>query len=85
MSIATVYHPASKASAEDANKNKIIEIATLFAAAPEILAALNRITFAAMSRENIMGDPCSLINAKAKLQDAIRLANEAIAKATTLK
>jgi hypothetical protein len=35
-----------------------------------LLEAVDRLTFAAMCRENTMGDPCRLIEVKAELSDA---------------
>ena len=57
--------------------------AALIAAAPELLAALSRLTDAAASRENTMGDPIRLLNVQAELRDATTNARAAIAKATS--
>lgn len=54
----------------------------LIAAAPELLAALQRLADAGFSRDVTMGDPCSLIACKAELYDAVKHARAAIAKAT---
>lgn len=48
----------------------------------ELLAALQRLSFAAMSRDNTMGDPSALLAAKAELHAANQQARAAIAKAT---
>ena len=54
---------------------------TLIAAAPDLLAALERLTFAADCRESTMGDPCGLLAAKAELSAAAKAARVAIAAA----
>lgn len=54
----------------------------LMAASPQMLAALRRLAFAAASRENTMGDPCTLIDCQRELREATEQAREAIAKAT---
>lgn len=56
--------------------------ALLVAAAPELLAALRRLSFAAMARDNTMGDQCALFAAQAELRDANKQAMQEIAKAT---
>lgn len=56
--------------------------ARLMASAPKMLAALERLSFAAFSRENVMGDPISLLNAKAELAAAAKAADEVVAEAT---
>lgn len=56
--------------------------ARLIAAAPEMLEALRRLTFAAANRDNTMGDPCRLLECKAELEAAGREARAAISKAT---
>lgn len=48
----------------------------------ELLNALKRLSFAAMARDNTMGDQCGLFAAQAELRDANKLAMKAIAKAT---
>ena len=64
--IATVY---------DANH------AHLVAAVPEMLAALKRLETAAQNRDNVMGDLCRLLDAKAELLAAAAAARDIIAKA----
>ena len=54
----------------------------LIAAAPDLLAALERLSFAAECRDNTMGDACRLIEVKAELASANQQARAAIAKAT---
>lgn len=44
-----------------------------------LLAALERLSFAAMCRDNTMGDPCRLIEVKAELRAANEQANASIA------
>ena len=56
--------------------------ARLIAAAPDLLAALERLSFAAECRDNTMGDACRLIEVKAELASANQQARAAIAKAT---
>lgn len=56
--------------------------ARLIASAPEMLAALRRLEIAARVREHIMGDPCSLLAAKAELAAAAKHASFVISKAT---
>jgi hypothetical protein len=51
------------------------------AAAPDLLRALKRLSFAAMCRDNTMGDPCRLLEVKAELAAANVQAEEAIARA----
>lgn len=46
----------------------------------ELLAAIQSLSFAAMSREITMGDQCSLIEVKAELASANKLAMEVIAR-----
>ena len=55
--------------------------ATLIAAAPAMLQALERLSAAALARDNVMGDPCALLAAKAELADANRAACAVIAQA----
>lgn len=55
--------------------------ASLISSAPDILAALERLSFAAECRDNTMGDPCRLIEVKAELAAANRQAIAAITKA----
>lgn len=71
---AKVYHGGQK-SGED------FENARVMAAAPELLAALRRLSFAAMVRDNVMGDPAALLSAQAELRAANKQAMEVIAKA----
>lgn len=42
--------------------------------------ALSDLVFAASSRENVMGDPCSFIAAKARLQSEIKNSMEVLKK-----
>jgi hypothetical protein len=53
----------------------------LIGAAPDLLKALERLSFAAMCRDNVMGDPCRLLDAKAELAAANQQACAAVAKA----
>jgi len=46
----------------------------------ELLDALKRLTFAASCRENVMGDPCSYLDARAKLRAELKHAREVIAE-----
>jgi hypothetical protein len=46
-----------------------------------LITALTRLSTAAMSRENVMGDPCALFAAQASVRDATVLAQAAIAAA----
>lgn len=46
----------------------------------EALEALERLTTAARRRENVMGDPASLLTAKSELESAVRQGNEVINK-----
>jgi len=55
--------------------------ANLIAAAPELLAALMRLEFAAQCRDNTSGDACRLLEVKAELAEAAKQARAAIAKA----
>lgn len=55
--------------------------AHLIAAAPTMLQALERLSAASLARDNVMGDPCALLAAKAELADANRAACEVIAQA----
>lgn len=48
----------------------------------DLLKALRRLSFAAMARDNTMGDQCALLAAQAELRDANKQAMEVIAKAT---
>lgn len=54
----------------------------LIAAAPDLLAALDRLTFAAECRDNTAGDAARLIQVKAELRSAAEQARAAIAKVT---
>jgi hypothetical protein len=56
--------------------------ARLIAAAPDLLAACERLSFAALRRESTMGDPCNLIAAIEELREASKQARDAITKAT---
>lgn len=47
----------------------------------ELLAAITRLSFAAMARDNTMGDQCGMMAAQAELRDANKAAIEAIANA----
>ena len=49
----------------------------------ELLAALRRLSFAALCRDSTMGDPCRLMEVRAELHAANMHATAAIAKATT--
>ena len=53
----------------------------LAAAAPDLLASLERLSFAAECRDNTMGDACRLFEVKAELAAANRQAIAAINKA----
>jgi hypothetical protein len=53
--------------------------ARLLSAAPDMLRALDTLARAAASRENTMGDPIDLLNAKAELRAAIEDARNVIA------
>lgn len=53
----------------------------LIAAAPDLLAALERLSFAALCRDSTTGDQCRLIEVKAELAAANEQACAAIAKA----
>jgi len=57
-------------------------IARLIAAAPELLAALCRLSAAALARDSTMGDQCRLLQVRAELAEANKHAMAAIAKAT---
>lgn len=50
--------------------------------APQLLAALRDLSFAAACRENTMGDPCNLIAAKDAVTQAIQQARGVIDQAT---
>jgi len=54
----------------------------LIAAAPELLAPLDRLATAAANRDNTMGDPCRLIECKGELANAVKQARAVIDKAT---
>lgn len=54
----------------------------LFAASTELLAALQRLAFAAECRDSTMGDVCNLLAVKAELAAAARHARATIAKIT---
>ena len=56
--------------------------AALIAAAPDLLAALDRLTRAAANRERTMGDPLCLLDCQAELGAALMEAHAAIDKAT---
>lgn len=53
----------------------------LIAAAPDLLTALDRLAQAALARDNVIGDPCRLLEAKAELFTSAKNAAAAIAKA----
>lgn len=53
----------------------------LIAAAPDLLAACDRLARAAANRDNTMGDPLRLIEVQAELREATTAARTAIAKA----
>lgn len=55
--------------------------ATLIAAAPEMVEALEKLEFAASRRENISGDPCSYMEAVAEVRKAAKAARDVLAKA----
>lgn len=71
---ATVFHGRNP---DDTEHN-----ARLMAAAPEMLAALERLEFAALCRDSTMGDPCRLLEAKAELSAAASEARAIIKRAT---
>lgn len=54
--------------------------AKLACAAPELLAALNRLEMAARHRDTAMGDVCRLLDVKAELAAAAKHAREIIAQ-----
>lgn len=54
----------------------------LIAERDQLLEAIKRLSFAAMARDNTMGDACALLAAQAALRDANQQARAAIAKAT---
>ena len=58
--------------------------AVLIAQAPALLAALERLCFAAECRDNTMGDPCRLLEVKAALLAASQEARDVIAAAKGL-
>ena len=57
------------------------EDAKLCAAAPDLADALEALRFAARARENTMGDACRLLECKANLESAVKVAEEALRKA----
>lgn len=59
--------------------------ARLIAAAPDLLAALSRLEFAAQCRENTLGDQLRLVSVKAELVAAAEQARAVIAKATNTR
>lgn len=81
---AVVYYTAGYHTAKQDSEFKAIADANarLIAAAPDLLAALERLSFAAECRDNTMGDACRLIEVKAELASANQQARAAIAKAT---
>ena len=56
------------------------ELRHLQALNQELLASLSRLSFAAMCRDNTLGDPCRLIEVKAELQAANKQASDLISK-----
>ena len=58
------------------------ELRLLHGQKQELLDALKQLSFAAMCRDNTMGDPCRLITVKAELASANKYACEVIAKIT---
>lgn len=56
------------------------KVGPLFAAAPKLLAALDRLIFAAECRDNTTGDQIRLIEVKAELAAAVIQARAAIAE-----
>jgi len=52
----------------------------LAAGSPELRDALRELVFAARSRENVMGDPCSLLHAQDLLRRACAKADEVLNK-----
>jgi len=67
----------NKEQAIEANMRQLAN-AHLFAAAPELRKALERLSFAAECRDNTMGDPVRLIAVKAELADAAKQARAAL-------
>lgn len=59
-----------------------METGRLEAERDALLEALRRLSFAAAARDNTMGDPCRLVEAKAELAAADRHAMAVIAKVT---
>lgn len=76
-----IAHVAHQDGAEDFDYAECGANAALIAAAPAMLLALERLSAAALARDNVMGDPCALLAAKAELADANRAACEVIAQA----
>lgn len=56
------------------------EKAELLAQRDEMFAALRRLSFAAMARDNTMGDQCRLIEVRAELSAANKRAMDVMAK-----
>lgn len=56
--------------------------AALIAAAPDLLAALDRLARAAANRDHTMGDPLRLLDCQAELREATKEARALIDKAT---
>lgn len=67
---------------QDVADKAAAELRRLHAQRDAMLAAIQRLSFAAMSRDNTMGDPSSLLAAKAELQAANKQAIAVIAMAT---
>ncbi len=64
---------------EECNAN-----AKAIAAVPKLIAALERLELAASNRENVMGDPCRLIEVRGELNAAAAQARDALKEAGVL-